>query len=96
MELEVVDSIENIEELQELYQTYPWWEDREIENLKQAVKQTDVIIGIRDLQDDSLVASARVLTDYVYYGKIFDVIVDEAFRGKGGRTASYERYHRTP
>jgi len=83
METELVYEIESPEELQELYQTYGWWEDRQLNDIRRAIEQTDEIIGLRDLEQGMLVASSRVLTDYVYYGKILDTIVAESLRGNG-------------
>lgn len=83
METEVIYDIEELEKLQELYQTYGWWDDRELEDIQRAVEQTDEIVGIRDRERGALVASGRVITDYVYTGKVLDVIVDESLRGRG-------------
>lgn len=68
-------------DLRSLYETYGWWADRGEEEIRRAVAGTDETIGLQD--DDELVASARVLTDYAYYGMIFDVIVRADRRGEG-------------
>lgn len=83
METEVVYEIKNLEELQELYQMYGWWEDRELDDIRRAVDHTDEVVSIREVESGRLLASGRVLTDYVYSGKILDVIVDESHRGEG-------------
>lgn len=83
METKVVYEIENVEELRELYQMYGWWEDREVTDIRRAVEHTDEVVGLRAVESGRLLASGRVLTDYVYSGKILDVIVDESRRGEG-------------
>lgn len=83
METNVVYDIENSQELQELYQTHWWFEGRELERIRRSVKQSDVFIGLRDIGTGRLVASCRVITDYVYTGKILDVIVAESVRRQG-------------
>lgn len=71
-----------------LYEEYPWWADREVEDVRTALANTEVALGIeadeRNGQDDrDLVAAARVLTDYRFYATVFDVIVAESRRGEG-------------
>ncbi|WP_089776778.1 GNAT family N-acetyltransferase [Haloferax massiliensis] len=83
METEVVYEIENAEELQRLYQMYGWWEDRELDDIRRAVDHTDEVVSIREVKSGQLLASGRVLTDYIYSGKVLDVIVDESHRGEG-------------
>ena len=67
-------------ELTELYEAYDWWADREVESVREALANS-IALGIRD--DGELVASARVVTDGVYYAKCYDVVVAEARRGEG-------------
>lgn len=76
METEVVYKIENVEELQELYQMYGWWADREVDDIRRAIEHSDEIVGLRGVESGQLLASGRVLTGYVYSGKILDVIVE--------------------
>jgi predicted GNAT family N-acyltransferase len=71
----------NADELRALYDEYEWWADREHADVKQALEHTSLAIGLRD--EDELVAAARVFTDFVYYAKVYDVIVAEARRGNG-------------
>lgn len=84
------------EELLALYRSYDWWADRSLEDVERAIEGTDVLVGLRDEEaggdfrngDDetpegTLVAAGRVLTDYIYYAKIYDVIVADPYRGDG-------------
>ena len=41
------------------------------------------IADVRNVLEGSFMTFARVLTDYVYFGFIFDLIVDAELRGKG-------------
>lgn len=50
-----------------LYEDYEWWEDREIQDIRTALQETEVAIGIEETAGDDgpdLVAAARILTDY--------------------------------
>lgn len=69
------------QELTALYEDYEWWDDREVEDVRAALAETEVAVGVEDGGD--LVASARVLTDYTYYANVFDVIVAAHRRGEG-------------
>lgn len=70
------------EELCSLYREYDWWADRDVEAVRDALRNTDEVVLLRDESGDP-VASARVLTDYVYYAMVYDVIVAEDRRGEG-------------
>jgi predicted GNAT family N-acyltransferase len=72
---------DDAQELTALYEDYEWWDDREVEDVRAALAETEVAVGVEDGGD--LVASARVLTDYTYYANVFDVIVAAHRRGEG-------------
>jgi hypothetical protein len=59
-------------ELTALYDEYEWWEDRSVADVRDALEETEVALGVEESGD--LVASARVLTDYQYYANVFDVL----------------------
>jgi len=63
-----------------LFSDYAWWADREVPPFRDALTETDEAIGLR--ADGDLVAAARVLTDYVHYAMVYDVIVAEDRRGE--------------
>lgn len=73
----------DLADLHECYRSYAWWDDRTLEDVRTALENTDVVAGLRDEDTGELVAAGRVLTDFVYYGKIYDVIVAESHRGDG-------------
>lgn len=64
------------DELLALYREYDWWADRDPDTVRRALEQTDEVVVLRDEDGDAL-AAARVLTDYVYYAMVYDVIVTE-------------------
>lgn len=80
--MEPVFDLEDASEHYDLYQTHWWFAEREMNDLALALEHSDEVIGLRDATG-RLVASARVITDYVFTGKILDVIVDAEVRGEG-------------
>jgi predicted GNAT family N-acyltransferase len=70
------------EALRALYRDYDWWNDRDVEDVRRALANTDEPVLLRDEAGEP-VASARVLTDYVYYAMVYDVIVADDRRGDG-------------
>jgi predicted GNAT family N-acyltransferase len=72
---------DDAQELTALYEDYEWWDDREVEDVREALAETEMAVGLED--GGYLVASARVLTDYTYYANVFDVIVAGHRRGEG-------------
>lgn len=85
MDTAVVHEIEDPEELLELYGSHWWFDDRDAEDVRRSLAGSDEVVGLRDAERGRLVASGRVITDYVYTGKVLDVIVDEPLRGRGLR-----------
>lgn len=68
-------------ELTALYTDYEWWADRTETEVRAALSETEVPLGVE--RDGALVGAARVLTDYQYYATVFDVIVAQEQRGEG-------------
>lgn len=68
-------------ELTALYGEYGWWADRDESDVRSALDETDVAVGIED--DGRLVAAARVLTDFTFYANVFDVVVAADRREEG-------------
>ncbi len=64
-----------------LYRDYDWWSDREEADVRRALAESEVAVGVEDA--GTLVAAARVLTDYTYYATVFDVIVAADRREEG-------------
>ncbi|WP_101297415.1 GNAT family N-acetyltransferase [Halegenticoccus soli] len=80
---------EAAEELRALYDSHPGWAGRTIEEVRTLIRNSDEVVGLWETNAESesesktLVASARVLTDYVMYGMIYEVIVAESRRRTG-------------
>lgn len=85
MALEPTDDLtdQQISDYCALYRSYPWWHDRTLDDVRKAIEHSDLIVGLVDTEAGNLVAAGRVLTDFVYYGKVYDVIVEESRRGNG-------------
>ncbi|WP_227353622.1 GNAT family N-acetyltransferase [Haladaptatus salinisoli] len=81
-----VDYGATAEELLELYREYGWWDDREESDVRRALRSTDEVVLLRtgsEAGSGEPVAAARILTDYVYYAMVYDVIVAADRRGTG-------------
>ncbi|WP_227374507.1 GNAT family N-acetyltransferase [Haladaptatus halobius] len=81
-----VDYGATAEELLELYREYEWWDDREEFDVRRALRSTDEVVLLRagrEQDESEPVATARILTDYVYYAMVYDVIVAADRRGTG-------------
>lgn len=83
MDLQWIDRIEgpHRQELHALYRNEWWTKNRQFDDVVRMLDHCDIVIGC--CAEGKLVGFARVLTDYVYKAMIFDVIVDEKFRGTG-------------
>jgi hypothetical protein len=72
----------HIVQLHALYQREWWTKDRSLGATRRGVAGSQVVIGIVD-EGDTLIAFARVLTDYLFKALILDVIVAEPARQRG-------------
>ena len=75
-------SPKHINELYELYQREWWTKDRTLQETTDVVEGSQINLGILNAQG-SLVAYARVLTDFTFKALVFDVIVADDHRGDG-------------
>ncbi len=73
----------HIEELWSMYQVEWWSRSRELHDVRRAVQHSDLIFAFCDSETGSLVAFARVLTDFVYKAVVLDVIVARSHRDLG-------------
>lgn len=80
----VIHSLEerHIIGLTELYRHEWWTNTRTLEQVRQLVQSSDLVVGICDASDN-LVAFARVLTDWIFRATVYDVIVASDHRGQG-------------
>lgn len=98
MELEIIHGLDDdqVNRLMELYQGAWWATDRTISDVREMLAHTDIIFGFTEPETGNLVAFARVLTDYVYFALIFDVIVAAEHRHKGIGTYVIETVRKHP
>ncbi len=69
------------EQLHKLLRQAPWAKERNLEDVKDMLRYTDVVLSAWD--GDQLIGFGRVLTDFVYRATIWDVIVDKAYHKQG-------------
>ncbi|AOU99328.1 hypothetical protein BI364_16575 [Acidihalobacter yilgarnensis] len=72
-----------IDQLMALYQGEFWCAERRREDVERMLAHTDLVIALVDESDDTLIAFARVITDFVYKAMLNDVIVRTDRRGSG-------------
>lgn len=70
------------QELYELYSKEWWTKGREFDDVMHMIEHSDIVLGCCS-DDGKLIGFSRVLTDFTFKAMIFDVIVDEAYRGHG-------------
>ena len=58
-----------------------WAKNRKLDQLKTCLAQSDVIVSI--WRRNEIVGFGRALTDGIYRGVLWDVVIDERFQGKG-------------
>lgn len=75
-------SDEHAKDLVALYNQEWWCRGRDIEDVKRMLNGTDLVFGLIDETDDRLVGFCRVITDRVYRGTLYDLIVAEEKRGE--------------
>ena len=58
-----------------------WAKNRELQHLKNCLAKSDVIVSL--WLGGEIVGFGRALTDGIYRGVLWDVVIDESFQGKG-------------
>lgn len=71
------------DDLHDLYRNEWWTEGRTRSGVDAVVEGSDAVVALCDPGTGTLVAFARVLTDYAYKALVFDVIVAPGHRGTG-------------
>jgi hypothetical protein len=79
----VVESLEetHVHELVALYQNEWWSKGRTLGDVRKMLQHSDIVFGVVETASNRLVAFARVITDRVYRGTVYDVIVAGDRRG---------------
>ena len=58
-----------------------WAKNRTIDDLKKCLANSDVIVSL--WVDDEIVGFGRALTDGIYRGVLWDIVIDQNHQGKG-------------
>ncbi len=66
-----------------MYQREKWSSERTKEDVRVILNNSSIIICIIDQQTNKLAAFSRILTDYFKFAYVYDVIVENQYRGKG-------------
>lgn len=84
MNYQVVNQLNEtqISELVELYKHEFWSKNRTSQGVTKMLAASDVIIALIN-EEQELIAFCRVLTDFVYRGVLYDVIVKPSYRKMG-------------
>lgn len=73
----------HVKQLQTLYRQTWWANQRELDDIFTMLEHSDYNFGLVHAHTGLLVGYARVLTDRVYKAMIYDLILDEDYRGRG-------------
>lgn len=84
MNYQIVNQLneKQIYELVELYKNEFWSKDRTYQRVVKMLESSDVIIALVS-DDEELIGFCRVLTDFVYRGTLYDVIIKPDYRNMG-------------
>lgn len=84
-DLEIINELNDkqIKQLLQLYKNEWWSYNRNLTDIKKMLHNTKFVFGFISIKTKDLIAFARVLSDEIYFGIIFDVIVKSSHRNKG-------------
>ncbi|MBS9383887.1 MAG: GNAT family N-acetyltransferase [Dolichospermum sp. BR01] len=84
MNYQVVNQLDEtqISELMELYKNEFWSHNRTYQGVVKMLAASDIIIALVN-EEKELIAFCRILTDFVYRGVLYDVIVKPSYRKMG-------------
>jgi hypothetical protein len=71
----------HVNDLVALYQNEWWSKGRTADDVRKMLAHSDIVFGLVEAESDRLVGFARVITDRVYRGTVYDVIVAGDRRG---------------
>ncbi|OOE00726.1 hypothetical protein BO219_12410 [Anoxybacillus kestanbolensis] len=72
----------DVVELKKIFQRVATWKmPTDIAEWEEMLKNTPLLVAAFD--NGKIVGFARMLTDYVRWGEIYDVVVDKPYQGKG-------------
>ena len=58
-----------------------WAKNRTIDDLKKCLSNSDVVVSL--WVDNEIVGFGRALTDGIYRGVLWDIVIDQNYQGKG-------------
>ena len=74
----------HIDDLLQLYRQASWWgHNRQRVDIERMLAHTSMVIGFQEVDSQRLVAFCRLLSDGVYRATVYDVMVAQAYQGKG-------------
>ncbi len=68
-------------ELRDLYRFTRWGRSRSLEDIARMLEGTTMCFSVR--HGEKLIAFCRILTDFVFRGSLWDIMVHPDFQGKG-------------
>jgi ribosomal protein S18 acetylase RimI-like enzyme len=72
----------DLEQLKQLFDLHAFWaRDRRIEDLRIAIEHSNPTLSVWD--GDALIGFARATSDGIYRAMIWDVVINEQYRGLG-------------
>lgn len=70
-------------QLKELFEREWWSRQRSIEEVREMLTNSSVVVAFAEKDGGRLIAFCRVVTDFVFQGTLYDVVVAEDWRGRG-------------
>jgi hypothetical protein len=82
MAIEIIEHLSDkqIEDVRQLYTAQHT--EKQSPDVKRLLKNTSLVVAMRDLDAKKIMAFSRVLTDYVRVALILDLMVDPAYRSR--------------
>lgn len=84
-DLKIINSYNNmlLAGILKLYQEEWWSVTRPEDDVKMLLANSSLYFIVTDLEEEKVYGYARLVTDFIYFGIIFDLIVPRQLRGKG-------------
>ena len=76
-------SDKHVVELHDLIQAQWWGGMRSLDDVRQMVENTSLMLGLVEHSSNRLVGYCRALTDFTFRATIYDVMVEESLQGRG-------------
>ncbi|MCA9049916.1 MAG: GNAT family N-acetyltransferase [Planctomycetaceae bacterium] len=73
----------HVVELYDLIRSQWWGGQRSLDDVRQMVQNTSLMLGLIEHSSNRLVGYCRTLTDFTFRATIYDVMVEESLQGRG-------------